>query len=180
MAMPQPVGPISVPEYLAAKAFLRSAEFRTFIGAGSSPIPAPENVEGIKFEIIERPNPELDYFEIANMRESRPFLCIWPFGLQSNRIASQSVLYRGNIQLLFEQNYDQALLTAENLESESEVIRWWKNRVGKIISEAFSSSHDTIFNIQQITEMNWWTRSPIEPEDQHLGFTASIGWGPNE
>lgn len=180
MTMPPPVGPVSMPEYLMARALISSATFRSLYGVSSASI-TPEQAESIKFEIIDRPDPDLDYFEIENLRDSRPFVCIWPFELDSIRIASQAILFRGNLQLLFERNYpDSAEKTALGIETESEVLRYWKNTVGLIIQESFAGSHDRIFNVRRMGQLNWWTRSPVEPEDQHLGFSLVVEWGPDE
>ena len=91
------------------------------------------------------------------------------------------MLFRGSVQLLFEQNYPTAEQMSDlELATEAEVLRWWKNRVGTIIKETFAGGHDSIFTMRRMQNLNWWTRSPLEPEDQHLGFSLVVEWGPDE
>ena len=170
--MPAPRGPLSCSEHLMGQALLLSDEFKIFAKDG----PNTPAVDRIKFEIIERPDPELDYFSVQNLEDVRPFVCIYPSDFSMARVASQGILFNGSLQLLFEASYNDI---DPKLRNESEILRFWKNRVGVILKEAFSRSHDNIFNIARIDNLVWWTRSLIKPEDQHLGFSCVVSWGPD-
>ena len=178
MTLPAPRGPLSYSEHLMGQSLLLSQEFLRFANH-SDVTPASD---AIKFEMIQRPDPDLDYFAIENVQAVRPFVCIWPFNIDAVRIGSSAIQFGGSVQLLFECNWCAALEDDPNIDptNESEIIRWWKNRIGMIITESFAGAHDRIFNIRRIGQLAWWTRNPLEPSDQHLGFTCVVEWGPDE
>lgn len=178
MVMPAPEGPLSCSEHLMGQALLQSEEFLRFTGDS----PETPAVDRIHFEMITRPNPDLDYFTVENLTTTRPFVCIWPFDLSGVRIASQAIQFNGSLQVHFEYTWDEAFADDPNLDEtkEAEILRWWKNRIGLILQQAFQNSHDTIMNIRRIGQLNWWTRNPLKPSDQHLGFNCVVEWGPDE
>lgn len=177
MTMPDPRGPLSFSEYNMGQMLLLSDEFKLF---AKESLPQRPAIDAIHFGIIERPDKDLEYFKVSELEAIRPLVCIWPFEINAARIASQAIQFTGSVQLLFEANWEDAKEDDPNLETEADVLRWWKNRVGMILQQSFGGGHDTVFNARRIGQLAWWTRNPIEPDDEHLGFTCVVEWGPDE
>ncbi len=176
MAMPDPLGPLSHAETLTAAALKQSAQFNAFILRDGLTL-EESYAAGINFEVIERPNPEVEAFTVQQLSDQRPLVCIYPDDLTLSRAASNTIQSAGRVRVLLEANYLQAAVEDPSLASEQERLRWWKNKTGQMLWEMFSASHDSGWTIQRIEEFDYWTRNVLDPDNQMFGMTCLLYWG---
>lgn len=169
-----PRGFLSCTENMFAVAMSESTEFQKF----AKTEPGRSALSRIHFEMIDQPNPELDYFSVEQLQTERPFACIWPFDITMTRNSSHTYNKGGTMVVLLECDFADAIADDPSLSldqsqsqfvNEAAALRWWKNRIGTIVDELANNSINTL-HLRALSRLNWWTRNPMKPRDPYFGF----------
>jgi len=181
MAKPDPAGPISHSKANLVKCFRAAAELPAFMNEATADA-AVARVHLDKIAILPDGS---ETIHVDQMRNHRPFICIWTSRQAGLRITSRSQgneQCNGSIHVYGETDTSQAIVRYPDLDpqDESHLDAWWCNSVGLLLHQTFQAADlDGLMILSGTSNVGLWRCNPSRSQTMgdYYAFHTVFSWG---